>query len=130
MKNKKKEVLEDLASYFNSVFDLLDVVGRGASKQSEVMDIQLSKAYHSEMASALEYIADSLNQKIQDFWEIIEEMPEDDEVCDVVISEEEKSVLEIYHNLDDVEKLEGLLRGFRNGYKYREKVILENAESI
>lgn len=125
-----KKKLEDLACCFSRAFHLLYVLGRGADEQANAEEIQLLKSYHSEMAFALEYLADTLNYKLQDLWDIIEEIPEDDEDCNVAISEEEKSVLEIYHNLDDVETLESLLRGFRNGYKYRNKGILENAESI
>lgn len=130
MRKEEKEELVDMANCFSRAFHLLYVLGRGADEQANAEEIQLLKAYHSEMAFALEYLADTLNQRIQDFWDIIEKISEDDEVCGVAISEEEKSVLEIYHNLDDVETLESLLRGFRNGYKYRNKGILENAESI
>lgn len=114
-----KKELEDLGNYFNGAVYLLYVIGRGAEEQSGAISIEDAKSYHREMSFALEYMASTLHQKVEDFWSIIEEMPEDEAVCDVAISEEEKKVLEIYRNLDNVETLESLLRGFRNGYNYK-----------
>lgn len=117
MKKIKKE-LENLCGDLSKVKHLLCVMGRAADEQASWMDVDILKACHEEMSFALDFIADAIGIKMNALFSLIEEMPED-EVCDVAISEEEKKVIEIYRNLDNVETLESLLRGFRNGYNYK-----------
>lgn len=49
-------------------------MGRGAKEQSAIMDVDLLKGFHHEMAYALDFVSDALKSKADTFCSFIEDI--------------------------------------------------------
>lgn len=73
---KKEKELAKLQYDFNSASKLIRIIGKASEENSQFLDVEILRNCHLDMAYALQFVADALKTRANDFLLLIDNIDE------------------------------------------------------